>query len=196
MTTTRRALAVLVLLLSAHTAVATDLKPGDPAPPFTAKTQDGSTFDLSQRKGQWTVLYFYPKAGTPGCTKQADGFRDGIAAIREQGADVFGVSTDTVESQAAFHKDENLSFTLLADPDGTVTDLYGAKMPVLTVAKRWTFIIDPTLTLREVERDVDPPNDAKRVAGEIASLKAGAPPPKPRADAQTNGRPVTRSRRR
>ena len=169
-------MAALALLLSAHAAAATELKPGDPAPQFSAKTQDGADFTLAQRKGQWTVLYFYPKAGTPGCTKQADGFRDGIAAIRDQGADVFGISTDTVESQAEFHKDENLSFTLLADPEGTVTEMYGAKMPVLTIAKRWTFIIDPTLTIREVERDVDPPNDAQRVAGEIARLKSGAPP--------------------
>ncbi len=154
-------------------ADSTTLKVGDPAPLFTARTQDGGTFDLAQRKGQWTVLYFYPKSGTPGCTKQADGFRDGIAPIREQGADVFGISTDTVEAQAQFHKDQGLPFTLLADPDGVVTEMYGAKMPVLTIAKRWTFVIDPTLTIREV----DPPADAKRVAGEIARLKSGAAPP-------------------
>lgn len=168
--------AILVLsLLSAHAAAATDLKPGDSAPLFSAKTQDGATFDLAQRKGQWTVLYFYPKAGTPGCTKQADGFRDGIAPIRDQGAEVFGISTDSVEAQAQFHKDEHLPFTLLADPDGAVTEMYGAKMPVLTVAKRWTFIIDPTLTIRQIDREVDPPNDAKRVATEIARLKSAAP---------------------
>jgi peroxiredoxin Q/BCP len=177
--TTLRALTALLLLLAAHGAWATELKPGDAAPPFTAKTQDGADFDLAQRKGQWTVLYFYPKAGTPGCTKQADGFRDGIKAIRDQGADVFGISTDTVESQAQFHKDEDLSFTLLADPEGTVAEMYGAKMPVLTIAKRWTFIVDPTLTIRAIERDVDPPNDARRVAAEIARLKASAPAPQP-----------------
>jgi peroxiredoxin Q/BCP len=170
-----RFVAALLLFLSAQVAAATDLQPGAAAPLFTAKTQDGAEFNLADRKGRWTVLYFYPKAGTPGCTKQADGFRDGIKAIRDQGADVFGISTDTVESQAEFHKDENLSFTLLADPDGTVTELYGAKMPLLTVARRWTFIIDPTLTIRQVERDVDPPNDARRVAAEIARLKRAAP---------------------
>ena len=175
--TTLRTLTALCLLLSANAAAAIDLKPGDPAPVFTAKTQDGGTFDLAQRQGQWTVLYFYPKAGTPGCTKQADGFRDGIATIRDQGADVFGISTDTVESQAQFHRDETLSFTLLADPEGTVTEMYGAKMPVLTVAKRWTFIIDPTLTIRQIDRDVTPASDAQRVAAEIARLKGTAPVP-------------------
>jgi peroxiredoxin Q/BCP len=174
---TRALLAVVlppVLLVSAAHAV--DLKPGDPAPRFTAKTHEGGEFKLEDRKGQWTVLYFYPKAGTPGCTKQACAFRDGIAAIRAEGAEVFGISTDTVESQAEFHEDEHLSFTLLADPDGAVTSAYGAKMPILTMSKRWTFIIDPMLIIRQVQHDVDPTEDAKRVAAEIARLKGGAQP--------------------
>lgn len=170
---------VIALLMLAAPAAAAELRPGDPAPPFTARTQDGGTFDLAQRRGQWTVLYFYPRAGTPGCTRQADGFRDGIAAIRDQGADVFGISTDTIEAQARFHREEDLPFTLLADPDGAVTELYGAKMPVLTIARRWTFIVDPTLTIRAVERDVDPSTDATRVAGAIAALQRGTPPPTP-----------------
>src|SRR5215471_10661777 len=161
------ALAVVALTALASAAGAVELEAGQPAPRFIAKTQDGADFDLASRAGHWTVLYFFPKAGTPGCTKQASAFRDSIALIRDQGADVFGISTDTVESQAAFHKEQQLVFTLLADPDGTVTEQYGAKMPVLTMAKRWTFIIDPTLTIREVERDVDPAMDAQRVAGEI-----------------------------
>src|SRR5215831_8911866 len=153
--------ASLLVSLVALTAVTrpvggTELQAGQPAPLFTAKTQDGAAFDLASRKGQWTVLYFFPKAGTPGCTKQACAFRDNIALIRDQGADVYGISTDTVESQAAFHKEQQLPFTLLADPDGVVTEKYGAKMPLLTMAKRWTFIIDPTLTIQLVERDVDP----------------------------------------
>lgn len=163
---------------SAH---ADELKAGDPAPPFAVKTHTGETFDLASRKGQWTVLYFYPKADTPGCTKQACAFRDSIKVIRDEGAEVYGVSTDTVESQAAFHKDQHLNFTLLADPEGTVTKAYGAKMPILTMARRWTFIIGPDLTIRQVQRDVDPSQDAKRVAAEIAQLKqasgAGAAQP-------------------
>ena len=167
---------VLPVMLLVSPALAVELKPGDAAPLFTAKTQDGGDFRLEDRKGQWTVLYFYPKAGTPGCTKQACAFRDGIGAIRAEGADVFGISTDTVESQAAFHREEHLAFTLLADPEGTVTKAYGAKMPILTMSKRWTFIIDPTLTVRQVQHDVDPSEDAKRVAAEIARLKGGAQP--------------------
>jgi peroxiredoxin Q/BCP len=175
---TRALLAIALLaVLLASSAHAMDLKPGDPAPRFTAKTHEGREFRLEDRKGQWTVLYFYPKAGTPGCTRQACAFRDGIAAIRAEGADVFGISTDTIESQAAFHEEEHLPFMLLADPEGTVTRAYGAKLPILTMSRRWTFIIDPTLTIRQVEHDVDPAEDAARVAAEIARLKgAGAQP--------------------
>lgn len=163
---------ILVALLGSSQPVrAVELQVGQPAPLFTAKTQDGTDFDLASRKGKWTVLYFYPKSGTPGCTKQACAFRDNIAVIRDEGAAVYGISTDTVEAQAAFHKAQNLAFTLLADPDGTVTEQYGAKMPLIGMAKRWTFIIDPSLTIRQVQRDVDPSTDATRVAAEIARLK-------------------------
>jgi peroxiredoxin Q/BCP len=170
------ALAASLILLLASAAVAEpELKPGDPAPLFTAKTHTGADFDLAARKGQWTVLYFYPKAGTPGCTKQADSFRDSIEVIRAAGADVYGVSTDTVEDQAEFHAAEHLDFTLLADPDGKVTTAYGAKMPLVTMAKRWTFIIGPDLRIRDVDRDIDPSQDATRVAAVIARLKSAAP---------------------
>ena len=165
---------VPAVMLLFSSALAVDLKSGDAAPRFITRTHEGGEFRLDDRKGEWTVLYFYPKAGTPGCTRQAGAFRDGIAAIRAEGADVFGISTDTVDSQAEFHEEEHLPFTLLADPEGAVTRAYGAKMPILTMSRRWTFIIDPTLTIRQVEHDVDPAEDAQRVAGEIARLKGGA----------------------
>lgn len=167
--------ACLIVLLAAVAAAEPELEPGAAAPLFTAKTHTGADFDLAARKGQWTVLYFYPKAGTSGCTKQADAFRDNIEVIRGAGAEVYGISTDTVEDQATFHEAEHLDFTLLADPDGKVTTAYGAKMPLLTMSKRWTFIIGPDLTIRNVDRDVDPSKDAQRVASEIARLKSAVP---------------------
>ena len=107
-------------------------------------------------------------AGTPGCTKQADAFRDNIKAIRDQGAEVYGISTDSVEAQADFHKEQQLVFILLADPDGVVTEQYGQRRcRCCTLAKRWTFIIGPDLTIRQVQHDVDPTMDAQRVAAEI-----------------------------
>ncbi|MDG0818022.1 peroxiredoxin [Bdellovibrio svalbardensis] len=150
---------------------AADLKIGDSAPVFSAKTQEGKDFNLADRKGQWTVLYFYPKAGTPGCTKQACAFRDNIEKIRSQGADVFGISADSVEAQAAFHKEHRLTFTLLADPEDKVVNLYGSKMPFLKMSKRWTFLIDPSLKIRSIAKDVDPVMDSERVAKEISEFQ-------------------------
>lgn len=150
---------------------ASELKVGDLAPDFTLKTQDSSEFKLSSRKGLWTVLYFYPKADTPGCTKQACAFRDRIKVIRDQGADVFGISVNSVKDQLDFHKKHALNFQLLADEKAEVTKLYGAKMPVLNISKRWTFIIDPDLKIRALEKDVDPAFDSQRVADAIVKFK-------------------------
>lgn len=148
-----------------------DLRVNDSAPVFKLKTHEGSDFDLSSRKGKWTVLYFFPKAETPGCTKQACAFRDNIKKIRNLGADVIGISTDTVEAQAAFHKNHSLNFTLLADDKAVVTTKYGSKMAMMNMSNRWTFIIDPKLVIRNISRDVDPIMDSARVAGEIAALQ-------------------------
>jgi peroxiredoxin Q/BCP len=140
---------------------------------FTLHAQDGSTLDLASRQGKgWTVLYFYPKAGTPGCTTQACAFRDAIKVIRSENADVFGISTDDVENLQKFHKEHQLTFTLLSDPDAKVTEAYGVKMPIVTVAKRWTFILDPSLVIRQIDDDVDPAMDAMRVAKELQKLQA------------------------
>lgn len=139
------------------------LKTGDAAPVFTAPTHTGEEFSLDSRRGKWTVLYFYPKADTPGCTKQACTFRDNIEQITDLGAGVYGVSVNTPAEQKAFAEKHKLNFTLIAD-DGKITKLYGAKMPVVNVAKRWTFLIDPELKIRALEKDVDPIKDAGRMA--------------------------------
>lgn len=154
-----------------QTVFAAEVSVGNPAPLFELSTMEGKAFDLSERKGKWTVLYFYPKAETPGCTKQACAFRDNIKKIRALGAEVFGVSINTVKEQADFHKNHNLNFTLLADEKGKVTEMYGTKMPVLNFSKRWTFIIDPNLIIRNIDKDVDPVKDADHVAQKIAELK-------------------------
>jgi len=167
-----RFLITTVLVFATNIVFAGEIKLNDPAPLFTAKTQTGTDFDLKTRKGKWTVLYFYPKAGTPGCTKQACAFRDSIQKIRDLGAEVYGISTDTVEDQAKFHKEHQLNFDLLADADAKITNLYGSKMPVVKISKRWTFVIDPELKIRNVMKDVDPVLDSERVASEIAKLKA------------------------
>jgi len=158
-------------IIMASSAYSADLKVGDPAPTFTGKNQSGQTFDLSQRKGQWTVLYFYPKAGTPGCTKQACAFRDSIKKIQAEGAEVYGVSSDSIEDQNKFHTEHKLGFDLIADPDDKIIELYGSKMPILSMSKRWTFIINPELKIASIDKDVDPMLDAQRVTDKIIELK-------------------------
>jgi peroxiredoxin Q/BCP len=117
------------------------------------------------------VLYFYPKAGTPGCTQQACAFRDAIQTIREHNAEVYGISTDQVRRLQDFHQKHKLTFDLLSDPDAKVTEAYGVKMPLLPLAKRWTFIIDPALTIRHIEDEVDPALDAQRVVETLVGLQ-------------------------
>jgi peroxiredoxin Q/BCP len=163
--------AVILVGFSLNAQATNELKVGDAAPLFSSTTQDGKTFSLKSRTGTWTVLYFYPKAGTPGCTKQACGFRDDIKKIELEGAEVFGVSADSVKEQKAFHEKHHLNFTLIADEQDRVVDLYGSKMTGLKMSKRWTFIIGPDLTIRDIQKDVDPVMDAKRTAKRIAELK-------------------------
>lgn len=163
---------LLLCLMTAITSLAhAEISEGTKAPLFELKTHTGSSFSLAGQKGKWTVLYFYPKAETPGCTKQACAFRDNIKKITSLGADVYGISTDTVEAQAGFHKNHQLNFTLLADAEGKVTEMYGTKMPVLKMSKRWTFIIDPELVIRSINKEVDPVKDADNVAAKIINLQ-------------------------
>ena len=83
-----------------------------------------------------------------------------------------GDSTDEVQKLLEFHQEHKLTFNLLSDPDAKVTDAYGVKMPVLNMAKRWTFIIDPSLNIRQIDNDVDPALDAQKVAEQLKKLQA------------------------
>ncbi len=148
-----------------------ELKVGDKAPTFKLKTQAGQNFDLNERKGLWTVLYFYPKADTPGCTKQACAFRDNLSQVKELGAEVFGISVNTQEEQKKFHEKHKLNFTLLADADGKVGERYGAKTSEARMSRRWTFIIGPQLDVMDIDRDVDPVSNPERVVTRLKSLQ-------------------------
>jgi peroxiredoxin Q/BCP len=165
----------LFCLVSLPLAHGADLKVGDAAPLFTLKNQEGADFSLADRKGKgWTVLFFYPKAGTPGCTKEVCAFRDALDKIKALNAEVFGISADTVEEQKNFHREHALRFDLLADSEMNAIRSYNAKMPILSMAKRWTFIIDPDLKIRSFEPDVDPMLDAARVEKELRELQGAA----------------------
>lgn len=164
----------LLASLFVFTAHAKDVDLGQDVPTFTVKNHKGKDFSMASRKGEWTVLYFYPKAGTPGCTKQACAFRDSIKSIRKLGAEVYGISTDSVKDQADFHEEHALTFDLLSDEDGKVTKKFGAKMAIFNMSNRWTFIIDPKLKIVAIDRDVDPMLDADKVSKKLAKLQSNS----------------------
>jgi thioredoxin-dependent peroxiredoxin len=101
------------------------LKIGDKAPDIRVKTDAGEAFRLSEMKGKRVVLYFYPKADTPGCTVEACEFRDGMKALAKKGATVIGVSPDKPAAQAKFKEKYDLPFTLLADEEKAAAEAYG-----------------------------------------------------------------------
>jgi peroxiredoxin Q/BCP len=124
---------------------------GDSAPDFTLPSQNGENVTLSQFRGKKNVvLYFYPKDETPGCTREACTFRDSYELFTDLGAEVVGVSADTVESHKAFAQHHNLPFTLLSDVDNAVRKLYGATSTLSLIPGRVTFIIDKKGVVRHV----------------------------------------------
>ena len=102
------------------------LVPGDTAPDFSLQDSTGRTVGLTDFKGHSTVVYFYPAAATPGCTKQACDFRDSLASLSAAGYEVVGISPDPVAKLATFAEDEGLTFPLLSDPDHKVAEAYAA----------------------------------------------------------------------
>jgi thioredoxin-dependent peroxiredoxin len=146
-----------------------------PAPTFELKNQDGALFKLADRKDKgWTVLFFYPKAGTPGCTKQACAFRDSVKVIRGLNAEVYGISADTTEDQKKFHLEHKLTFDLLADAELTAISRFHVQKADAKRSERTTIILDPQLKVRQVLEDVDPALDAQNVAKILAELQKRA----------------------
>jgi peroxiredoxin Q/BCP len=124
------------------------LKEGDAAPNFKVQTDSGETLELKKLKGQNVVLYFYPKADTPGCTKEACAFRDNLPEFGKVDAVILGVSPDKVEKQAKFKEKYELPFTLLADINKEIAQAYGVWQEKKNYGRtymgvvRTTFIID------------------------------------------------------
>jgi len=119
------------------------LKVGDHAPDFSAMTQDGSTIHLSDFVGKRAlVLFFYPKDGTPVCTKEACSFRDSYAQFVDAGAEVIGVSSDSEDSHRAFAQQHRLSFPLISDSDGSLRKSFGVPTTLGLFPGRVTYVID------------------------------------------------------
>jgi thioredoxin-dependent peroxiredoxin len=138
------------------------LEPGDTAPDFTLSDQHGNPVTLSDLRGRTVVLYFYPKADTPGCTTQACSVRDHQLDYREADAVVYGISPDPVKAIAKFDDKYGLGFPLLADEDHAVCEAYGVWVEKSMYgrkymgAERSTFVIDPDGRIKHVFRQVKP----------------------------------------
>jgi thioredoxin-dependent peroxiredoxin len=154
------------------------IEPGDKAPDFELPDQDGNPVKLSDLRGQPVVVYFYPKADTPGCTTQACGVRDHRADYAKVGSVVLGVSPDSVKKVKKFHDKFDLSFALLADEDHAVAESYGVWATKSMYGKsykgneRTTFIIDSAGKVAEVLRKVKP---AEHDALVLAALEKASP---------------------
>ncbi|WP_454051585.1 thioredoxin-dependent thiol peroxidase [Cellulomonas sp. Marseille-Q8402] len=120
---------------------------GDTAPDFTLPTADGGSVTLSDLRGEHVVVYFYPAAGTPGCTKQACDFRDSLASLQGRGYRVVGVSPDGVAKLAAFAEEEALTFPLASDPEKSVLEAWGAWGEKTLYGKTVTGVIRSTVVV-------------------------------------------------
>jgi peroxiredoxin Q/BCP len=156
------------------------IEQGQQAPDFTLPDQDGKPVSLSDYTGQTLVLYFYPKANTPGCTTQACGLRDSISDFNDVGAAVLGVSPDPVKRVKKFHDGQGLNFTLLADEDHAVCDLYGVWAEKSMYGKKYwgalrsTFVIDADGTVVHVIEKASPKTHAADVLAALEELGAAA----------------------
>jgi len=161
-----------LVLLGISTAARADFSVGDPAPDFRLQDQGGEWHALEQYRGQWVVLYFYPKDDTPGCTKEACAFRDNIFAFEEIGAVILGVSLDDVASHEAFAEKYSLPFSLLSDADAQMAKDYGVLQTLgpLRFAKRQSFIIDPDGNVARHYAEVDAANHSKQVLADLEVL--------------------------
>jgi peroxiredoxin Q/BCP len=154
------------------------LETGTTAPDFTLPNQDGEEVTLSSLRGKPVVLYFYPKADTPGCTTQACGIRDHEADYDAAGATIVGVSPDPVEAIKKFHGGQSLNFTLLADADHAICERYGVWAEKTNYGRtywgalRATFVIDPDGTVAKVFPKVSPKTHDEVVLAALRDLAA------------------------
>jgi len=142
-----------------------------PAPDFTLPTNTGEgNISLSDYRGKWVVLYFYPKDFTPGCTLEARRFQQDLPKYMAKNTQVLGVSADDVDSHAEFCDSEGLKFPLLADTTGDVSKAYGSWMGYVSL--RHTYLIDPQGILKEIYLGVNPAIHSAEVLARLEELQA------------------------
>jgi peroxiredoxin Q/BCP len=151
------------------------IQPGDPAPDFELLSDTGQKVRLSDLRGKTVVLYFYPRADTPGCTKEACGFRDDYRGYEERDVVILGVSPDAVKKQANFKAKHSLPFTLLDDTEHRVSEAYGVwvlkklRGREYMGIQRTTFLIDPEGKIARIFRKVKPVGHSQEVLEMIAA---------------------------
>src|SRR5215470_4764340 len=147
--------------------------PGTPAPDFTLNTQDGKPASLRDFRGQWVVLYFYPKDFTSGCTKEARNFQHDLALYEQKNTVILGVSGQDETSHEKFCAAEGLHFKLLADAHCELSARYGSvvDLGVAKLSARHTFLIDPTGVIRKAYLKVDPSKHSSEVLADLGALK-------------------------
>jgi len=145
---------------------------GAEAPEFNLQDQNGEWHSLEDYEGKWLALYFYPKDDTPGCTTEACNFRDSKFAYKAIGAEVIGVSVDSVESHKEFASKYELPFTLLSDPEGETCAEYGVlkDYKLMKIADRQSFIISPEGKIAKHYEDVDPDTHSAEVLADLEWL--------------------------
>jgi thioredoxin-dependent peroxiredoxin len=150
---------------------------GDPAPAIELPDAAGVIHRLADQRGRWTVVYFYPKDDTPGCTIEACEFRDADATFAERGADVWGISPQGAQSKQAFQDKFGLPFVLLADEEHAVADAYGTWVEKQNYGRtywgtaRATFLVDPDGTVARVWPKVKPDGHAAAVLADLDDLQ-------------------------
>lgn len=147
---------------------------GQQAPDFTLLTDSGEPLTLSSLRGNWVILYAYPRDHTPGCTTEACDFRDGFPRFKGQNTVVLGISPDSVESHQKFKADYSLPFTLVSDPDKVALTAYDVWQEKTNYGRKYmgvvrtTFLIDPEGRIAHVFTNVKPAGHAEQVARVIA----------------------------
>ena len=164
--------------MSESSATTTVRQPGQAAPRFKLPSSTGDMIDLADYRGGRVVLYFYPRADTPGCTKEACGFRDAIASYKELGVPVLGISPDPVEDVKKFGEKFNVNFPLLADEDHAVSEKFGVWQEKNLYGKKYwgaartTFVIGPDGKIEHVFEKVKPEGHDQEVLEYLRSHKA------------------------
>lgn len=149
------------------------------APDFSLPDQDGKAHSLSEYQGKWLILYFYPQDETPGCTEEACVFRDGRKDLDEAGAEVVGISIDSVASHKAFAEHHGLNFTLLSDETAETVKAYNAwgtrtnkDGQEITGTLRQTFLIDPEGNITKTYEEVSPATHAAQILEDLRTERA------------------------